>query len=203
IIGGLGTAAAWFVVVIQDVPTREAGLAWLAAGFVFYPLYRWRLGLPGRETARAPIVLGPATALEDRSIVVPLAAGEHTGEALDVACRLATERRARVTAVAVVEIPLELPLDAEMPAAEAEANELLDDARVVGDSYGVDVIGRLARDRKAGRAIVSEAERRDAQIIVMGSPRHRRAGAIFGGTTDYVLKHAPCRVMVVARREAA
>jgi nucleotide-binding universal stress UspA family protein len=38
----------------------------------------------------------------------------------------------------------------------------------------------------------------------MGAPRPRRLRApVFGGTTDYVLKHAPCRVMVVSAREAA
>jgi len=31
---------------VQDAPTRYAGLAWLAAGFVFYVLYRRRLGAP-------------------------------------------------------------------------------------------------------------------------------------------------------------
>ena len=37
----------------------------------------------------------------------------------------------------------------------------------------------------------------------MGAPRrrHRRTSAIFGKTVDYVLKHAPCRVMVVRRPE--
>ena len=35
----------------------------------------------------------------------------------------------------------------------------------------------------------------------MGSPRRRQARApVFGDTTDYVLKHAPCRVMVVGAR---
>jgi nucleotide-binding universal stress UspA family protein len=38
----------------------------------------------------------------------------------------------------------------------------------------------------------------------MGSPRRRQARApVFGDTTDYVLKHAPCRVMVVGARAAA
>src|SRR5262249_28490966 len=55
IVGGLGTGIAWLVVVVQDVPTRQAGLAWLAAGFVFYPIYRRRLGLPIRQTVRAPV----------------------------------------------------------------------------------------------------------------------------------------------------
>ena len=203
LLGGLATGTAWLVVVVQDPATRYAGFAWLAAGFVFYPLYRRHLHAPLAATSRAPIVLGPAAALEYRNILVPVAPGRETEEALDVACRLATERRARVVALAAIEVPLELPLDAEMPQSEAEANELLDYARTIGDSYGVDVIGRIVRDRRAGRAIVREAEQRNSEIIVMGAPRRRRAQAVFGGTTDYVLKHAPCRVLVVAARAAA
>jgi APA family basic amino acid/polyamine antiporter len=199
IFGGIGTAAAWVVVVVQDAPTRYAGLAWLAAGFVFYPLYRRRLGEPLRATIRAPVII-TAAKLEYRTILVPLAPGRETEEALDVACRLATDRGARIVAIAVIEVPLELPLDAELPEQEDEANDLLDEARTIGDSYGVDVIPRLVRARSAGRAIVDEAERRQAEIIVMGAPRRRARRGVFGGTTDFVLKHAPSRVMVVAAR---
>jgi APA family basic amino acid/polyamine antiporter len=202
--GALATGLAWVVVVVQTPGTRYAGLAWIAIGFVTYFVYRRRvIKAPLRETVRAPVIIS-AAALEYRSILVPVAKGRGTEEAMDVACRLATERRARVAAISVVEVPLELPLDAELPQEERRANALLDDARTVGDSYGVDVVGRLARARRAGRAIVDEAVSRQTEIIVMGAPRRRRARAgIFGGTTDYVLKHAPCRVMVVAAREAA
>ena len=55
---GSAPALAWLVVVVQDAPTRYAGLAWLAAGFVFYVLYRRRLRLPLRATTRAPVPLG-------------------------------------------------------------------------------------------------------------------------------------------------
>ena len=204
-VGAVATGLAWVVVVVQTPSTRYAGLAWLVAGLAMYAFYRRRvLHEPVTATVRAPVILGPGAALEYRNILVPLAAGRETEEALDVACRLATERRARVAAVAVVEVPLELPLDAAMREAEAQANELLDEARTVGDSYGVDIVGRLVRDRKAGRAVVREAEQRNSEIIVMGAPRRKRTQAhVFGGTTDYVLKHAPCRVMVVAARAAA
>jgi len=70
----------------------------------------------------------------------------------------------------------------------------------------VDVIGRIVRARRAGRAIVDEARRRNSEIIVMGAPVRgagRRRGKIFGGTVDYVLKNAPCRVMVAAGQQAA
>jgi APA family basic amino acid/polyamine antiporter len=201
IVGGLATGIAWLVVVVQDAPTRYAGLAWLAVGFLFYPLYRRRLGLGLRETVRAPIII-TAQALEYRNIVVPVAPGYPSDEAMDVACRLAADRGATIIAMTVIEVPLELPLDAYLPEKVSEANEQLDEARAIGESYGVDVIARLVRARNAGRAIVDEADRRTSEIVVMGGPRRRRLAAgkrpIFGDTVDFVLKHAPCRVMVTA-----
>jgi len=202
IVGGLGTGIAWIVVVVQDAPTRYAGLAWLVAGFVVYPLYRRSQRLPLRETARAPIQLGPAVALEYRSILVPIVAGEQSREAVEVAARLAAERAGRIVLLRVIVVPLELPLDADLREQLEEADELLDEARAIAAQYGVRTIERIVRARHAGRAIVEEAERRGTDIIVLGAPRGRHKN-IFGHTVDYVLKHAPCRVMVAAGRRAA
>src|SRR5438105_1941790 len=206
IFGALGTGLAWLSVVIQDAPTRYAGLGWLALGFVLYPLYRRRVvHEPLAITVRAPIPIGPALALEYRNVLVPILDRETSEEALDVACRLAAERRASIAAVTVIQVPLELPLDANLEAEEERANDLLDEVRAIGDSYGVEVVGRILRSRKAGRAIVDEAERRQSEIIVIGAPRKARLSGrrIFDDTVDFVLKHAPCRVMVAAGRRAA
>ncbi len=92
ILGGIGTGLAWLFVVIEKPGPRYAGLAWLAAGFVFYLLYRRRLRVPLRVTARAPVPLGAALALEYRSILVPVIAGQESHEAVELAARLATER---------------------------------------------------------------------------------------------------------------
>jgi APA family basic amino acid/polyamine antiporter len=204
LVGGLGTSIAWFVVVIQDAPTRFVGLAWLAVGFVFYPLYRRRIGAPLRQTVRAPVQIGPAIALEYRNILVPVVDGRESEEAVEVACRLAAERGATIVALRVIVVPLELPLDADVRDEEARADELLDQARAVGELYGVRVIGRLVRARRAGRAIVDEALRRHTEIVVLGAPRGRhRRSAVFGKTVDYVLRNAPTRVMVAAGKRVA
>jgi APA family basic amino acid/polyamine antiporter len=207
VFGGLGTGLSWLVVVVQDSLTRWAGLGWLVAGFVAYAVYRRRLGQPLTETLRAPIPIGPGVALEYRNVLVPIVHRRESEEAVDLACRLATERGATIAAVTVLEVPLELPLDAPLPdELELRAHDLLDEARAIGDAYGVDVVGRLIRERRAGRAIVDEAERRNSEIIVMGAPRRdvrRRSGRIFGDTVDFVLKNAPCRVMVAAAPRAA
>ena len=103
----------------------------------------------------------------------------------------------------MLEVPLDRPLADDLPALEAEANRELDEAMAIGDSYGVPVVGRLERARAAGPAIVAEAEARQSEIIVIGTPRRELTGrraAVFGQTVDYVLKHAPCRVLTVAAR---
>ena len=207
VIGLLGTGLSWLDVVIQYPSTRYAGLGWLAAGFVIYVVYRRRLGIPLAETVRAPVEYGLAAALEFRSILVPIASGYASDEAMDFACRLAAERRASIVALTAIEVPLEQPLDAELPEDVREANEQLDEARAIGDSYGVTVIGRIARTRNIGRAIVDEAIRRNSEIIVMAGPRRvqlqRGRRQIFGDAVDFVLRHAPCRVMVATPRERA
>ena len=205
IFGGLGTAAAWIVVVLQKPAARWVGLGWIALGLIAYTLYRrYVVKASLRETVHAPVLIGRAIALEYRSILVPVKPGRASEEAIDFACRLATERRASIAAVSVVTVPLELPLDAELPEPEAAADEVLDAAVAIGELYGVSVVGRLLRARSPGRAIVREAERRGTEIIVIGAPRAGRPQrTIFSETVDYVLKNAPCRVMVAAGRKAA
>jgi basic amino acid/polyamine antiporter, APA family len=202
LLGALGTGLAWVVVVVQTPETRYAGLAWLAIGFAIYVVYRrWVVREPLRETVKAPPAFGPALALEYRRLLVPVTPGQPSDDAMDVACRLAAERGARIVALSVVEIPLEQQLADVSTELEAQANRELDEAVAIGDSYGVPVVGRLERARSAAKAIVAEAKARDAEIIVIGSPRRRLTGsqaAVFGKTVDYVLKHASCRVLVTA-----
>ena len=207
ILGGLATGLAWLVVVVQEDATRWAGLGWLVLGFAIYVVYRKRVvHEPLASTVRAPAAYGPALALEYRRLLVPVLPGQASDDAFDVAASLAAERGAQIVAVHVIEIPLELPLSTETAELEELAHRELDEARRIGDSYGVEVIPRLLRGRSAGAEIVGEAARRGTEIIVIGAPRKdigRRKRAVFGDTVDYVLKNAPCRVMVTASTEAA
>jgi basic amino acid/polyamine antiporter, APA family len=206
VFGGIATGISFAVIVVQNPATRWAGLGWLGAGLVFYVVYRRRfVQAPLTETVKAPPAYGPALALEYRRLLVPVLPGRASDEALDIAAGLSAERGAQITAVYVVEVPLDLPLSAELPAEEELANRELDEARAIGESYGVVVLERLTRARSAGRAIVLEAERRGSEIIVLGAPRRgegRRGQGVFGKTVDYVLRNAPCRVLVAASREA-
>ncbi|MDX6553814.1 MAG: basic amino acid/polyamine antiporter, family [Miltoncostaeaceae bacterium] len=206
VLGGLGTGAAFVVVLVQEPLTRWVGLGWLAFGLVCYAIYRRSLAMPLRRTARAPaLVLGPSLELDYRAIVVPVVRSGASEEALLAAVRLAGARRgARLVIVTVLEVPLELPLDVRRPELVREAGRLLDDARALVESYGVRATPRLIRARRAGDAIALEAARQDADLVVIGAAR-RASGRreVFGKTVDTVLRESPCRVLVAARGAAA
>src|SRR6187402_9967 len=124
--GGIATGISFAVIVVQNPATRWAGFGWIAAGLLFYVVYRRRfVQEPLTATVKAPPAYGPALALEYRRLLVPVLPGRASDEALDIAAGLAAERGAQITAVYVVEVPLDQPLAAELPAEEEVANREL------------------------------------------------------------------------------
>jgi nucleotide-binding universal stress UspA family protein len=120
-------------------------------------------------------------------------------EVLGTAFRLGEERRCSVVAVHVIRVPLDQPLDAELFDAEEQAEASLAEARLLAEEAGIDIEFKIVRSRAIGEAIVEEAGLSEVDLIVMGSaPRWRRQSRFFSPTVDYVLRKAPCEVMVVA-----
>src|SRR3954447_905047 len=153
ILGGLGTGAAWLVIVLQEATKRWGGVAWLAIGFVVYWVYRRRvLDLPLRRTVRAPaIILGLDVSY--RTILVPILRTAESEEALVAAARLASERRSRIVILHVLEIPLDRALDADMAEQQEVADSILDEAQALLEGYaGVQIVSRLERATAAGPA---------------------------------------------------
>ncbi|HEX2428397.1 MAG TPA: universal stress protein, partial [Gaiellaceae bacterium] len=157
-LGGIATGLSFLVLVVQNPLTRWVGLGWMVAGLAGYLVYRRRfLDVPVRAVEKALPALGPALALEYRNLLVPVIPGQPSDAAMDVACRLAAERRARIIALNVLEVPLDHALTDRFPDLERVANAELDEAAAIGDSYGVRVLTRLERAHAAGPAIVTEA----------------------------------------------
>ena len=120
-------------------------------------------------------------------------------EMLATAVKLASEHGAEVQALHVIRVPLELPLDAPLIDQDERAEASLAEAKLLGSDFGVTVEGTTVRARAIGHAIVEQAVETGADLIVLGSaPRWRRQSRFFSPTVDYVLRHAPCEVLIVA-----
>jgi len=136
-----------------------------------------------------------------RRLLVPLDARTESVKALEIACRLAADDGATITAVAVIEVPPLLPLDAHLTDAEDAARRLLERAGATGDAWGVSVATRVVRARDVGAAIVEQATADRDELIVIGSTRSRLAESPIRVSPDpvlHVLRAAQCRVMVVS-----
>ena len=198
VVGALLTFAIWIVAVATHPAARYAGPAWLAAGLVVYFLVRRErgAGLLEHVTSTDEQVVPQASF---SSILVPMKLGEIGEEMVATAVKLAQERNSAVEALHVIKVPLELPLDAPMDEEEERAAESIEEAKALGAEHGVEVRGNTVRARAIGEAIVEEAKRTGADLIVLGSaPRWRRQSRFFSPTVDYVLKRAPSEVLIVA-----
>jgi nucleotide-binding universal stress UspA family protein len=135
-----------------------------------------------------------------RTIVVPLLEREETEHALDLACRLAADRRARVVLVAPLFVDRELPLDARFDGEERALRDRIDSAAAVAGSYGVGVRREIVRTRHGllGEEVARVANERGAELVVVGAPVESRRGFrhAFPQEVLLLLRAAPCRVMI-------
>jgi nucleotide-binding universal stress UspA family protein len=187
----------WVVSMVTHPGARYAGPVWLLAGVVVYLLVR-RNAREGVFAGVEPIEELPPGAHIER-VLVPMKLGPIGEEMVATAVALAKERDASVDALFVILVPLEQPIDAPMLDKEEQAAASLAEAALLGEENGVRVDPITVRARSIGKAIVDQTRERDADLIVLGSsPRWRRQSTFFSPTVDYVLRNAPCDVLVVA-----
>jgi len=101
----------------------------------------------------------------------------------------------------VVEVNRALPLSATVEHQQERGEQILDAAEQIAAEYDLPVEAEMVQARDTGPAIVGEAEEWHADLIVMGLPYKRRFGEFnLGKTAPYVLKNAPCRVILFRER---
>ncbi len=224
--GGLILCLVVFVslILLRDYAFWVGG-SWMAFGLVAYFLYRRVFeGIPMGEAVNVPEQAlhkhRPDVDLD--SVLVPVFGRGADDEIVTTACRLAVaaplagQSRPRVELLYVIDLPLTVPLTGPIPAGRMEeAERALARAMEVADEYpGVEKTESWVTARSVGEAIVEQAIERQVEAVVAGGepPTRIRGGAVLGGVraarpaeigpiTEYVLRHAPCRVLLTAPPE--
>jgi APA family basic amino acid/polyamine antiporter len=222
LLGAVVSALGWGAVVVLHGGARYVGTGWMLGGLLLYVTYRKSAGTPllTRVTVPERALREEAVRREFGSVLVPIFGRALDDDIVQTAGRLAGEERddleqqgAMIEALWVFEVPVALPLDARLPDAQLQrARRALARAKEVGEEYeGVEVATATVRARRAGQAIVDEARRRGVEVIVLGAEEATRirSGALLGGSggpldnfvgeiTKYVIRKAPCRVILTA-----
>lgn len=197
VIGGIGTATVWAVVVITHPEARVVGVPWMILGMVGYVVYRRRQGLELRKTYRLPRAERPADfeALGYRTALVPIFGGDVSASALSSAAKLIGADGV-VYAMFVLPVPSQLSLEAGLEAEEAEGRAALESARIKARRSNIKIRTGLIRTRNPGSALVEEAKRVGSDVIYW-STIHAPAGEQrIGPTATYLLAKRPCRVII-------
>ncbi len=227
LLAALLSALAFLSVLAFHDTARLVGGGWMAFGLLFYVFYRKVIegtSLTKRVSVTEKALTKQVSEVAYRNILVPVFGSKLDDDIVSTAGRLAAAEQqesddaseARLDLIYVVEVPLTLPLNAKLsPEREREARRVLERARAVGDEYeDVAVSAEVVRARNVGAGIVEAARKSEAEAIVVGGepPSRIRGGAKLGGigaakpaeigaATEYVLKKAPCRVLLTAPPE--
>ena len=135
--------------------------------------------------------------MEFKRILVPVVGNEADKEAVKLACRLVKRDKGKVWAVCVVTVKRALPLDTEIEPEIQSAEGILDHAERVAGEENYEVETDILQAREAGPAIIDEAVERGVDLILMGIKYKRSFGQFsMGSVVPYVLKNAPCPVML-------
>jgi len=195
IIGFIATFTVWVIILITHKYGRNVGLLWMLMGVCIYVWYRYKQKMPMVEAVEVKELNIPEFhRMKFQRILVPTR-GSALVEMLQTACKIAKEDGSKITAIYVMEIPNNMPLDTFLPKEYIESNNALDHARAIAREYGLDIDTKLIQARFAGDAIIDTAKDLDADLIVLGASNQPRLGdVIFGTTADYVIKNAKCRV---------
>jgi nucleotide-binding universal stress UspA family protein len=141
---------------------------------------------------------------ELRRLLVPVKGTEGDPRVIELLTHFATRQSVAFTFVYVVEVQQSMALDAELPTEIEHGERVLRSAESLAhqalrpNDKSHRVTTELLQARSAGSAIVDEAIERGADAIVMAARIRKRHGKpTVGETVNYVLKNAPCEVMVV------
>jgi APA family basic amino acid/polyamine antiporter len=218
----LGALALASVLVYHD-SARWVGGIWLMVGVGGYAVYRLvfeQIGMNRHVTVDPRSLTRPHLKPGLTRIMVPIFGTHLDEDIVSTAGLLAVDPRsdgsgggAELVILYTIEVPLSLdihePLSADL---EEEAQRATQRAADIASEYsGVKVRTRIARVRRTGSGIVFAANEMRADAIVLGAepPNPIRGGARLGGVgevrpeevgpvTAYVLKRAPCQVLLTA-----
>jgi APA family basic amino acid/polyamine antiporter len=204
VIGGIGTAAVWVVVVATHVEARTVGIPWMIVGMGGYLYYRRRQGLSPLDqfTIAHPERPADFEELGYKTALVPIFGGDVSATALTSAAKLIGPEGV-VYAVFVLPVPSQLSLEAGLEEEESHGRSVLEGARIKARRAGLKVHTGLIRTRNPGAALVQEAERVGADVIYW-STLHAPAGERrIGPTATYLLTRRPCRIIIETENRPA
>jgi nucleotide-binding universal stress UspA family protein len=105
------------------------------------------------------------------SIIVVFSSDIHSEHMMALAARLAQKERAQLLAAYIIEVPLTLPVGAEMEVERRAALGVLATAEAIARQRNVEIETEVIPARQVSQGVLDLAKKRDAHLIVVGAYR--------------------------------
>lgn len=171
-------------------------LAIAYAGTVFSILW-WMLHIPEQGGVEQHVSRMVREAGRFSRIVVPVQGDTLSDRLVALGSQMAKFRGASMDVVYVIEVPLQLPLNATTGDQDQIAQQVFSKARKIASRYDVTINAQVERARQAGPAIVRYVQHSGADLLLMGDvPNKNKRGTRFARSVEYVFENAPCEVII-------
>jgi nucleotide-binding universal stress UspA family protein len=135
--------------------------------------------------------------MRPKKVLVPVSGTKADEEAVRLSCRLVKKTGGKIYVTYVIQVDRTLPLDAEVKPEIDKAEQALDEAERIAEEQDCNVETDLLQSREVGPAVVDEAIERGVDLIMIGLSYEKKFGEFsMGDTIPYVLKNAPCWVLI-------
>ncbi|MFC1926360.1 universal stress protein [Chloroflexota bacterium] len=132
-----------------------------------------------------------------KKVLVTVGGTSVDDEALKLACKLIKGEKGKVYVTYVIQVDRTLPLEAEVEAEIKRGEEVLNQAEMLIEDQDCEAETDLLQARDVGAAVVDEAVERGIDLIMVGRSYKKEFGEFsLGKIVPYVLKNAPCWVMI-------
>jgi nucleotide-binding universal stress UspA family protein len=182
-----------------ESPVNPYLISAIALGAILIILF-----LSTRRRPRAKAIANPQAAESARQsfgafrqILAPTAGTEVAERGVELACRIGKNHGGKINLLYVLTVPRSLPLQTPLPEEEAKAKTALSRAESIVNAHGMESSTRVLRARTAGEGILQYVKETRPDVIVTAMrPAYAAEESLVGRTTDYLLREAPCEVIV-------
>ncbi|MDP9265307.1 MAG: universal stress protein [Chloroflexota bacterium] len=135
-------------------------------------------------------------------ILIALAGSAVDPDVISLTAAIAKPAKAKTSAVHIIEVRWNLPLDAVLDADIARGEDILHHGEAIARKLGIELETELLQAREAAAAIVDTAVERKSDLVVLGMPYRKRMGRVYvARTVQNVYLRAPCAVLAYRQEQ--
>ncbi|MGE5582660.1 MAG: universal stress protein [Bacillota bacterium] len=127
-----------------------------------------------------------------QNILIPTDGSKSNQEVIRFICSIQKVTGSNILVVFVIEVPRNLPLDANLPVKTEQAKEVLKEVANIAEEYQARVDTSIIYARSAEEAIIATADDHQCDVIAISQDDHRLS--IFANKASTIYQKAKCSV---------